>query len=152
MMQRKGDKLTTHMPFLERVRLLHSSYCASVDNEDFTELVALFAPDAEIDYGPTLKAQGTKSIDRLFRALRSSCEATSHHTTNTTADPLSLSGMTYVMAWHKFADAPDLKVWGRYLDEFVTKDDELRVSKRTLLVHGSTRPMHFNTLPRIMLM
>lgn len=139
------------MSFLERVRLLHSSYCACVDNEDFAGLIALFAPHAEIDYGPTLKAQGAKSIDRLFRALRSSCEATSHHTTNTNADSSSLSGMTYVMAWHKFADAPDLVVWGRYLDEFVIKDDELFVSKRTLLVHGSTRPMPFNTLPRITL-
>lgn len=139
------------MSFLERVRRLHSSYCACVDNEDFDGLVSLFAPDAEINYGPTMKAQGSKSIDRLFRALRTSCEATSHHTTNTTADPSSLSGMTYVMAWHKFADAPDLVVWGRYLDEFVTKDDELLVSKRTLLVHGSTRPMPFNSLPRITL-
>lgn len=139
------------MSFLERVQLLHSSYCVSVDNEDFDGLLSLFASDAVIDYGPNMKAQGAESIDRLFRALRSSCKATSHHTTNTIADPLSLSGMTYVMAWHTFADAPDLVVWGRYLDEFIINDEELLVSKRTLLVHGSTRPMPFNALPRIRL-
>ncbi|MFM8867410.1 MAG: nuclear transport factor 2 family protein [Ilumatobacteraceae bacterium] len=140
--------MTAEAAFLDRVRRLHFEYCTYVDNADFVGLRSLFAPSAVIDYGPTMRACGVDAIDRLFRGLRNSCEATSHHATNIVADLGSMAGTAYVMAWHKFTEDPDLVVWGRYVDDYVSIDGEVRVAQRTLMVHGATRPMPFNTLPR----
>lgn len=148
MRESEGDKLTAEAAFLDRVRRLHSAYCTFVDDANFVGLRSLFASSAEIDYGPTMKASGVDAIDRLFRGLRNSCVATSHHATNIVADPDSMTGTAYVMAWHRFAEDPDLVVWGRYVDDYVWIDGELLVVRRKLMVHGSTRPMPFNTLPR----
>ena len=146
----QGGKLhRTDDTFRRDVERLHRDYCVHVDDCNIDALVALFATDARIDYGPKFQAIGHEAMQSLFTSLRTSCEQTSHHVSNIEADPATATSRAYVMAWHRFpGDQPDLVVYGRYLDEYRLEGERLVIASRTLRTHGATAPMPFNPLER----
>lgn len=136
---------------IARVHQLMADYCVFVDSKNVSQLVSLFHPEVTVDYGPQFKAIGRENLENLFTMFLASCESTSHHITNITTSMNNdvISAQSYVSAWHQLAGQSDpLIVHGRYLDTFAEHGSQILVKSRTLLMHGSTQRMPFNTLIR----
>lgn len=126
----------------EITQLLHA-YCRHFDRNEPADVVALFTPDAVVDYGPD--APTTSSAAELqssmARGLREVFAATSHHVTNVEINFIDAATATVessLHAWHRYhGDAPDGWLWGRYLHTVVTTPDGWRISHLQLLSAGT---------------
>jgi hypothetical protein len=65
--------------------------------------------------------------------------ATSHHLSNIQIrfdSPDTARSISYLYAWHRFADATEGEIWGQYLDELERTPEGWKISRRRLCVAG----------------
>jgi len=133
-------------------------YTRGIDRLDADLVTSAFHPEAElVGYG----RHGTMTIeafvDRALPSLREGYRATQHRLSNITLGEPASGGLvveSYVLAFHvrdnpDDGDGPDqlLTFNGRYVDRFVTKDDQWRVAHRRLRVDWTRIEMIEATMP-----
>jgi hypothetical protein len=112
-------------------------YAQAVDRRDWTQLEALFTPDASLK-GPGFSMDGRAAIIAGMRAL-GQYSATQHHVHQQLVelDGPSAGAETYCVANHLYErDGVKRKLdWGiRYQDRFVCEPDQWRFAQRILLL------------------
>ena len=122
--------------------LIHA-YCYHFDQNEPTQVAALFTADATVDYGPEAATiVGTAAIaSTIAVGLEQTFAATSHHVSNiqlTFDGPDQARGVTYLYAWHRYRNsAPDGELWARYHHRFVRTEDGWRIAELVLRAAGS---------------
>jgi ketosteroid isomerase-like protein len=118
------------------------AYCRSVDLVNAEAVAECFADDCTVDYGPGMGTvtRGKENVrDRLGAGLHRFA-ATSHHVSNieVTFDSVdSANTITYLYAWHRFADGkPDAHLWAQYHDRFAKVAGRWLIADRVLKVAG----------------
>jgi uncharacterized protein (TIGR02246 family) len=125
-------------------RLVHA-YCDHFDRNEPAEVAALFTADATVDYGPESPTiVGRDAIaSTIAVGLEQTFAATSHHVSNmqlTFEGPDVARGVTYLYAWHRYADgSPDGELWGRYHHRFRRTDDGWRIAELVLRAAGTAQ-------------
>ena len=123
-------------------------YCLFLDRMNLQALAALFVEDCVVSYGPDMETRGRGALQtalgRLWRWRR-----TAHHLANVRirADGVNtVTGESYVMAWHEAPSGATATVFGRYLDRFEWTTSGWRISVRRMEMNGSdagfTLPLH----------
>ena len=126
--------------------LIHA-YCYHFDRAEVQEVVALFAEDAVIDYGPDVPTMtGSDEFGPMIaRGLADLFEATSHHVSNVVIqfdDPNAATSICYLYAWHRYRDGgQESKLWGQYHHDFVRTEAGWRISRLVLRATG-TKDFH----------
>ncbi len=121
--------------------LVHD-YCRHVDDNDPAAAAALFTEDAVFitSRGARGTVHGRAQVQDRLALLLSTFVATSHHASGTRVrflDDDSAVGVTYLLAWHRFAeDRPDGILWAQYHDRWARTPDGWRIAERTLRVTG----------------
>jgi ketosteroid isomerase-like protein len=119
------------------------AYCYHFDRAEADEVLALFAPDATVDYGPDVPTMtGAEEIGPMIsRGLASFFAATSHHVSNVTirfTGPDAAQSVSYLYAWHRYQDGrPNSELWGQYHHEFRRTSEGWRISRLVLRAAGS---------------
>jgi ketosteroid isomerase-like protein len=120
------------------------AYCYHFDRAEADEVLALFAPDATVDYGPDVPTMtGAEEIGPMIsRGLASFFAATSHHVSNVTirfTGPDAAQSVSYLYAWHRYQDGrPNSELWGQYHHEFRRTSEGWRISGLVLRAAGSS--------------
>ena len=139
------DEFVTSVVDRMEILELLNAYCRHVDLYQPDEAAALFVSSCLVDYGPGLSPAGPiRSRSALSDLLRGMTiySATSHHLSNisiTINGRNDAVGISYVYAWHRFADQPreDAIVWGQYHDVFQRVAGQWQIKERVLRVAGS---------------
>jgi ketosteroid isomerase-like protein len=119
------------------------AYCSHFDRAEADEVVALFAPDAKVDYGPEVPPlNGLQEIGAMVsKGLATFFAATSHHVSNIVIHfdgPDAARSICYLYAWHRYQDGrPDSELWGQYHHEFRRIDGRWRISGLVLRAAGA---------------
>ena len=122
--------------------LIHA-YCYHFDRAEVQEVVALFAGDAVIDYGPDVQPMTGPDQFRpmIARGLADLFEATSHHVSNIAVEfdgPDAATSICYLYAWHRYRDGgQESELWGQYHHGFVRAEDGWRISRLVLRAAGT---------------
>lgn len=126
----------------EIAEVIHA-YCFHFDRAEAEEVVALFAPDATVDYGPDVPTlTGTKEIGAMVsKGLAEFFAATSHHVSNIVIrfdGPDRARSVCYLYAWHQYRDGrPESELWGQYHHEFRRVSGRWTISGLVLRAAGS---------------
>ena len=126
----------------EIAEVVHA-YCYHFDRAEADEVLALFAPDATVDYGPEVPTlRGTDEIGAMVAAgLKDFFAATSHHVSNFMIrfdGPDAARSMCYLYAWHRYRDGrPESELWGQYHHEFRRLSGRWKISALVLRAAGS---------------
>lgn len=127
------------------------AYCFHFDRAEAEEVLALFTPDAVVDYGPDVpRMTGADTIGPMVAGgLADLFAATSHHVSNVTIrfdDPDAAHSLCYLYAWHRYRDGrPDSELWGQYHHEFRRTPDGWKIAHLTLRAAG-TEKFHRDTM------
>lgn len=122
--------------------LIHA-YCFHFDQNEPTQVAALFTAGATVDYGPEAATiTGGDSIAATIAAgLEHTFAATSHHVSNiqlTFEDDDTARGITYLYAWHRYVDgSPDGELWGRYHHRFERTAAGWKIAELVLTAAGT---------------
>jgi uncharacterized protein (TIGR02246 family) len=118
-------------------RTLHD-YCRFVDEGRAEDFAALYTHDGVHDDGRSQRI-GREQIKKLVEGVISRYQSTSHHASNIDIeliDDTHATAWSYIYAWHRAENAPDLEVWGRYADQLCLEEGRWRIAKRELHVAG----------------
>jgi ketosteroid isomerase-like protein len=130
----------------EIAEVIHA-YCLHFDRAEVEKVVALFAEDAAVDYGPALPVlQGAGEIEaQIARGLAELFAATSHHVSNIMIafdGPERAKSICHLYAWHRYRDrAGTSELWGQYHHEFRRTPEGWKISRLQLRAAG-TRDFH----------
>jgi len=121
--------------------LIHA-YCYHFDRAEPEAVVALFAEDAVIDYGPDVAPM--KGMDEfspmISRGLSELFAATSHHVSNIVIrfdGPNEATSICYLYAWHRYQGSGAVsELWGQYHHSFRRVDAGWRISRLVLRAAG----------------
>ncbi len=127
------------------------AYCYHFDRAEADKVLALFTPDAVVDYGPDVPTMtGLGEITPMIEnGLAHFFAATSHHVSNITIQfdgPDKATGICYVYAWHRYQNGqPNSELWGQYHHEFVRATDGWKIARLYLCAAG-TDQFHRDTM------
>ncbi len=119
------------------------AYCFHFDRGEADLVLALFTPDAVVDYGPDVPtmADADALSAMVTRGLASFFAATSHHISNvaiTFDGKEAARAVSYVYAWHRYCDGrPDSELWGQYHHDFRRTEAGWRIARLVLKAAGS---------------
>jgi ketosteroid isomerase-like protein len=125
------------------IRDVIHAYCLHFDRAEVEEVLALFTPDAVVDYGPDVPTMtGRDALAAMVRrGLEEFFAATSHHVSNVMIDfdgPDAARSLSYLYAWHSYRDGrPESELWGQYRHEFRRMPDGWRISRLVLSAAGA---------------
>lgn len=116
-------------------------YCRSLDLNDREGVVAVFTEDCVVELydGPDGVTRGREEMRSRLPQRYSHLAATSHHLSNIQIDFESSArarAVSYLYAWHRFADSSEGEIWGRYHGVLERTEDGWRISRRRLCVAG----------------
>lgn len=137
-----ADLALRHLVDREAISAVIRAYCYHFDRNEPDALVALFAPEAVVDYGPEAALlTGTEAIRAaVATGLERTFAATSHHVSNieirfNSAD--TASSISYLYAWHRYhSGAPDGELWAQYHHEFARLPEGWKITRLTLKAAG----------------
>lgn len=104
----------------EAIRDLIHAYCFHFDRAEPDAVLALFAQDALVDYGPDVPVMRghAELLPMLERGLGEFFAATSHHVSNISIsfdDPDRARSNCYLYAWHRYRESGEVgHLWGQY--------------------------------------
>lgn len=136
-----GDDSRSHLDRQAIVDVIHA-YCRGVDSIDRGVLETCFTLDCVVDYGPGMGGprRGKDVIVAGLVAGLPNFAATHHQVSNIEISFEGVGaarGVTYVTAWHRFADGrPDAILWGQYHDRFQRTAEGWRIAERILFATG----------------
>ena len=119
-----------------------AAYCRLADLNRPEEQTAVFVDDCRVTYGGDQWIEGREALTAALRRALAAYAATSHllgpaEIAFDGDDRASVS--TAVHAWHRRADgAPDVVLYGRYVDDWVRTDAGWRIAVRQFRVAGAT--------------
>lgn len=118
-----------------------AAYCRLADLNRPDEQTAVFTDDCRASYGAGRWIEGRPALTEALRRSLTAYVATSHLLGGTEIEFTgedSAAVQTVVHAWHRRADgAPDVVLYGRYVDEWVRTPDGWRISVREFRVAGA---------------
>jgi hypothetical protein len=118
-----------------------AAYCRLADLNRPEEQVAVFVDDCRASYGAGREIVGREALAAVLRRSLAAYSATSHLLGGTEIEFTgedSAAVQTVVHAWHRRADgAPDVLLYGRYVDEWVRTPAGWRIRVRELRVAGA---------------
>ncbi len=121
--------------------LIHA-YCYHFDRAEADAVVALFAEDAVIDYGPNVPPMKGADAFRpmISRGLAELFAATSHHVSNIAIrfdGPNAAKSICYLYAWHRYQDeGRESELWGQYHHDFTRTGAGWQISRLVLRAAG----------------
>src|SRR5258708_28624641 len=120
--------------------LLHR-YCRGLDRNDPEAVVAVFTDDCVVELFDDIDGttRGTAEMRARLPQRYSHFAATSHHLSNVQIELQGLdraTSVSYLYAWHRFADGREGEIWGQYHDALVRTPDGWRIAARRLRVAG----------------
>lgn len=127
------------------------AYCFHFDRAEPDEVLALFTPDAVVDYGPDVATlSGTTEINAMIsKGLATFFAATSHHISNVSInfdDQNTARSVSYVYAWHHYQDGrPTSELWGQYHHTFRRSSAGWKIAQLVLCAAG-TDGFHRDTM------
>lgn len=127
------------------------AYCYRFDRAEPEAVLALFAEDATVDYGPDVPTMTglTELRPMIERGLADFFAATSHHVSNIVVDfdgPDSARSVSYVYAWHRYRDGrPNSELWGQYHHRFVRTAEGWKITELVLKAAGTDK-FHRDTM------
>lgn len=113
------EQLSHHQDITD---LLHA-YCRAIDDNRPDDVIELFTPDCEYDYGGELGSFSTRAdAYKFFRAGTDKIyKRSAHYVSNieiTFTGVDSAHSIAYLNAWHEFhEDIPNAWIFGRYADQ-----------------------------------
>jgi ketosteroid isomerase-like protein len=119
------------------------AYCFHFDRAEAEEVLALFTPDATVDYGPDVETMtGVEALRAMVtRGLAEFFAATSHHVSNIVIrfdGPDRAQSVSYLYAWHRYVDGrPDSELWGQYHHDFRREAGRWRIARLRLCAAGA---------------
>ena len=122
--------------------LIHA-YCYHFDRAEPEAVVALFAEDALIDYGPDVPPMNGADAFRpmIARGLATLFAATSHHVSNITIrfeGSDTATSICHLYAWHRYHEGgKESELWGQYHHTFRRIDGRWRISHLQLKAAGT---------------
>jgi 3-phenylpropionate/cinnamic acid dioxygenase small subunit len=116
-------------------------YCKSLDMNDPDGVVAVFSEDCVVELydGPDGVTVGREVMRARLPDRYSRFAATSHHLSNLQIDfdgSDSARSISYLYAWHRFADLTEGEIWGQYHDVLKRTPEGWRIAYRRLCVAG----------------
>lgn len=136
-----SDSLSALLDRQAIVDVIHA-YCRGVDSIDREVLESCFADECVVDYGPGMggpRRGGDVIVAGLLSGLPNFA-STHHQVSNIEIDFDGVDvarGVTYVTAWHRFADGrPDAVLYGQYHDRFERTPRGWRIAERVLFATG----------------
>ncbi len=134
----------TDLRLTDRTEILAglAAYCRLADLNRPEEQTAVFVEDCHASYGAGRWIEGREALTAALRRSLTAYTASSHllGCTEIDFDADDHAGVqTVVHAWHRRADgAPDVVLYGRYVDEWVRTPAGWRIAVREFRVAGAT--------------
>jgi ketosteroid isomerase-like protein len=138
-----GERRLERLFDREEIAELIHAYCYHFDLAEAEEVLALFTPDAVVDYGPDVPTMtGIAEIGPMISGgLARFFAATSHHVSNVVIrfdGPNTAHGVCYLYAWHRYQDGrPDSELWGQYHHAFRRVSGAWKISRLVLRAAGA---------------
>jgi hypothetical protein len=119
-----------------------AAYCRLADLNRPEEQTALFVQDCRASYGADRWIEGREALTAALRRSLTAYSASSHLLGGTEIDfdgDESAAVQTVVHAWHRRVDgAPDVVLYGRYVDRWSRTPEGWRIAERQFRVAGAT--------------
>jgi len=117
-------------------------YCRLLDENDPDGVAELFSEDCVVELAddPDGTTRGREEMRRRLPERYSRFAATSHHLSNVQIEfegSDRARALSYVYAWHRFANGAEGEIWGRYQDLFQRTPQGWRIHRRRLRVAGA---------------
>lgn len=116
-------------------------YCRSLDLNDPAGVLGVFSEDCVVELynGVDGVTRGRDQMRSRLPQRYSNFAATSHHLSNVQIEfdgQDRATAVSYLYAWHQFADSAEGEIWGQYHDVLVRVPEGWRISRRRLQVAG----------------
>ena len=119
-----------------------AAYCRLADLNRPEEQTAVFVEDCRASYGAGHWIEGRTALTAGLRRSLTAYTASSHLLGGTEVEfdgDDRADVQTAVHAWHRRADgAPDVVLYGRYIDQWTRTPDGWRISVREFRIAGAT--------------
>lgn len=137
-MGKKVTEFAKELADREAIRDCFTRYGRAIDRCDKALLAGVFWPDAVTEFEGLHSGAVAQYLEVASQATREFMEQTAHLLGNMLIEfhGDTATSESYVLAFHRLPGTPqphDLLLGGRYLDRLEKRDDEWRISSRTLI-------------------